>query len=179
MSTPAPRSSRGNPKLGDILRTVLLMGVLVLGIWAFGLIFTTTPDDPVRHVGLAADVRAARAAAANPLLAPTSLPDGWRPNGDRFDPAGDQPWHIGMLTDEGEYIGLEQKRRSAAEMTKAFARGSRADGTAELGGATWERRIGPGRQVAYLRQVGDSVAIVVSDAAPADIAAYVSSLSES
>lgn len=173
-------TSRGNPKLGDIFRTVLVMGALVLGIWLVAsLLFTRTPDDPVRDVDLAADVRAARGAAANPLLAPSALPDGWRPNGDRFDPAGTQPWHIGMLTDDGEYIGLEQQRRSAAEMIKAFARGSRADGTVELGGVTWERRIGPGRQVAYLRHVGDSVAIVISDAAPADIEAYVASLSES
>jgi hypothetical protein len=179
MTTPTPRSSRGNPKLGDILRTVLVMGLIVLGIWAFGLLFTRTPHDPVRHVDLTSDVRAARQGADDPLLAPRSIPQRWRPNGDRFDPTGAQPWHLGMLTDDGEYIGLEQQRRSAAAMIKAFARGSRADGSVRLGDATWDRRSGPGRQVAYLRRVGDSVVIVVSDANPADVRAYVSLLSES
>lgn len=179
MNTPAQRSSRGNPQSGDIVRTVVVMGLIVLGFWAFGLIFTRTPHDPVRRVDLAADVRQARAAADYPLLAPGRLPQGWRANADRFDPTGDQPWHLGVLTGRGEYIGLDQQRRPPAVMIKAFARGSRADGTVILGDASWLRLRGPGRQVAYLRHIGDSVAIVVADGDPADLRAYISSLSAS
>ena len=58
-------SSRGNPSMGDILRSVAVIGVIVLAVWAFGKIFTTDPGDPVKPVDYAQVVQQDLDAAAD------------------------------------------------------------------------------------------------------------------
>lgn len=184
MSTPIrptrPRpSQRGNPSLGDILRTVFVLGAMILAVWfVANLVYSKTPEDVVPKVDHVAAIAEARAVASYPIVAPRDLPSGWRANGARFEPAEtQQPWHLGVITEDGEYIGLDQAKRSVDAMVRSYARGSKAAGEAEFGGIEWSVRRGPGSSVAYVRTVGDSVVIVVSDADRDDVERYVASLS--
>ena len=63
-------ASRGNPAIGDIVRSVAVLGVLILALWGLGQVFTNTPDRSPKAIDYASTVRSARPAAGFELLAP-------------------------------------------------------------------------------------------------------------
>jgi hypothetical protein len=61
----------------------------------------------------------AREQADFPLVAPDSLPAGWRATSAEFVPEPGR-WHLGLLTDEDRYVGLEQSRRPVEKMIETY-----------------------------------------------------------
>ncbi|MFT4189324.1 MAG: DUF4245 domain-containing protein [Aeromicrobium sp.] len=157
-----PPKQRGNPSLGDILRSVGVLSLIVLGLWAFGLLLTHTPDDPVRDVDYATTADSARDAATYPLLAPGELPEGWRVNAARFEPGEGQAWHLGVLTDDDRYIGLEQEKRSAAEMVAEHAAGAKEAGAVEADGVAWQRYDGPDERITLVSEAAEATTLVTT-----------------
>jgi hypothetical protein len=172
----SPRPTRGNPSMGDILRTTGVIGLILLGLYGFGRFFTQEPDSPVKAIDYAAVVEQARPAADFALLAPKALPAGWQATSARFEPGS---WHLGVLTDDQEYIGLEQLGADVDRAVDRFAQGSRAAGTADVGGETWTVRRGPQDRLTYVRRDGGLTTLVNGTAARSVIEDYVASLSAS
>ncbi|MCW2749443.1 MAG: hypothetical protein JWR83_553 [Aeromicrobium sp.] len=170
------RSSRGNPSMGDILRSIGVLALVILAIWGFGKLFTQTPDTPTPKVDYAATLKSARPAANFELLAPPTLPKGWKATSVRFEP---QSWHLGVLTAGGDYIGLEQVKVSLDRAVDQFAKGSKAAGTAEIGSQNWDVRKGPDDTITYVRRQAGLTTLVTGDAPRKAVEAYVSSLSAS
>ena len=171
----AGTSSRGNPRLGDIVRTVAVMGGLVLLLWGFGQLFTVTPDEPTRTVDYAAAARGAQDVVPYDLLAPRSLPAGWRATSARFErPTG---WHLGVVTDDDEYVGLEQDRVPADELVERFAEGSSEVGPVTVAGRGWTERRGARGAVVLVRSEGGTTTLVTGDTDRATVLDYVASLS--
>jgi uncharacterized protein DUF4245 len=169
-------SSRGNPRMGDILRSVGLLGLILVTLFGVGKLLTVTPDEPTHPVDYRSAVESSRKVADFDLLAPTKLPQGWRATSVRFDP---DAWHLGVLTADDDYVGLEQVRTGEKRAIERFAEGSRADGSATIDGVTWSRRSGPGDDTTYVRREGDMTIVVTGTAPRDDIERYVSSLSSS
>ncbi|WP_159085895.1 DUF4245 domain-containing protein [Aeromicrobium chenweiae] len=175
MSSPA--SSRGNPSMGDVLRSVAVIGLIVLVVWAFGRIFFTNDvEKTIEPIDYAKVVEQARPAASFELLAPTSLPKGWEARSARFDP---QAWHLGVFTDSGDYIGLEQIKTSVDRAVDRFAEGSKPAGTAEVDGRTWKVRSGPKGRWIYVRGDDGVTTLINSSASRKTVESYISSLSTS
>lgn len=167
------QSSRGNPGLGDILRTVVVMGGLVLVIWTIGQIFTITPDTPVRALDLDTTVSSSQQAVQFDLLAPEELPEGWIVTSARPTP---DTWHLGVLTAEEEYVGLGQARESEQEAALGVDEAATPDGEVRIGGETWS--VWDTSDTRTLTREDGGVTAVVSGSAPAEqIDAYVASLS--
>ena len=169
-------SSRGNPSMGDVVRSVAVLSALVLALWGFGQLFTNTPDTPVKPIDYAATVKSARPAAQFELLAPSALPKGWAATSAKFTP---QTWHLGVVTDEEEYLGLEQRKVDAKELIAIYAKGSKADGTATISGESWNVRTGPDGDTTFVRTKSGLSTLVTGEAPRAEVEAYVSSLSAS
>jgi len=91
------------------LRTTAVMGALLLGVVLVGQLVTVTPDRPETRVDLADAVTGAKATATFDVIAPPVLPDGWIATSARFTP---DAWHLGVLTADDKYIGLEQTTTS-------------------------------------------------------------------
>jgi hypothetical protein len=169
-------NSRGNPRMGDILRSVGLLGLILITLFGVGKLLTVTPDEPTHAVDYRSAVESSRTVSDFDLLAPTQLPRGWRATSVRFEP---NAWHLGVLTAADEYIGLEQVRTTEKRAIERFAQGSRATGTVAIGGQTWSRRSGPGDDVTYVRRDGDVTILVTGTSPRDDIERYISSLSSS
>ena len=174
-------SSRGNPSMGDIARSIAVLGAIILALFALGRLFTVTPDEPTQSVDYRSAVESSRTVADFELLAPDSLPEGWRATSVRFEP---DSWHLGVLTDEDDYVGLEQVTADTGRAIERFANGSRDEGTTVVEGETWSLRTGPRDDLTYVRR--DSAAsdggmtIVVTGSAPRVVMErYISSLSGS
>lgn len=169
-------SSRGNPSMGDIFRSIAVLGAIILTLFLVGQLVTITPDQPTRTVDYQEAVESSRTVADFDLYAPRSLPEGWRATSVRFEEGA---WHLGVVTDEDDYVGLEQVGDSTQRAIERFAKGSRADGRTVIGGETWSLRTGPRDDRTYVRRDAD-VTIVVTGTAPRPVMErYISSLSSS
>ncbi len=162
--------------MGDILRSVGVLGAILLVLFAVGRFFTVTPDEPVRAVDYQAAAESSRKAATFDLLAPTELPEGWRATSVRFEAGA---WHLGVITDDDEYVGLEQVKAGVARAVERFAEGSTRDGEAVVAGETWSLFTGPRDDRTYVRRDGDVTVLVTGSAPRAEIERYISSLSSS
>ncbi len=169
-------SSRGNPAIGDIVRSVAVIGALILGLWAIGQLFTKTPDTAVQAIDYESTVRSARPAAEFDLLAPKTLPEGWVATSARFTPTS---WHLGVVTDDEDYVGLEQSIVDAKQLISNFAKDSKPAGTVTIDGVSWELRKGPDGDVTFVRRESGVTTLVTSEAPQAEVEAYVASLSAS
>ena len=163
--------------MGDVVRSVAVLGALILALYLVGrLFFTVTPDEPTRTLDHAAAIEASREAVDFALVAPTDLPDGWRATSVRVD---DDTWHLGVVTDDDEYVGLEQVREGVRATVRRFAEGSEAAGDVTVDGERWALRTGPRDDLTFVRPEGDTTVLVTGSASRAQLERYLSSLSAS
>jgi hypothetical protein len=99
----------------------------------------TSPSNPVEPVEWRPAASYARQEADFRLLAPRRLPAGWYATSVRFDRAEGESWHLGILTDEGRYVGLEQTPDSPGTAVEEFVdEEAEQDGEVEIEGQTWQ-----------------------------------------
>ncbi len=133
-------------------------------------------EDPVPPYDYSADLAAAREQAPFDVLAPQTLPPGWYATSGRWTAAGpEKEWHLGLLTDDGRYVGLEQ---SNAVSTRFIAEQTRADEPGkpvQVAGETWQT-LTRGPETALVL-VGDQVTTVVTGtASESDLIRFAESL---
>lgn len=163
--------------MGDVLRSVAVLGGIIVVLFVVGrLFFTVTPDEPTRAIDHVAAIEASREAVDFDLVAPTDLPDGWRATSVRVD---DDTWHLGVVTDDDEYVGLEQVREDVRTAVRLHAEGSKAAGDATVDGERWALRTGPRGDLTFVRTEGDTTVLVTGSASRAQLQRYISSLSVS
>jgi hypothetical protein len=157
------------------------MLVLVVGVVAFVLLrdlTRTDPADPVRPVDYQETLDFAQQAVGFPLLAPGRLPEGWRATSATFvpDPAR---WHLGVLTDEDRYVGIEQARSSAAEMVESYVDpDARRGETVTVAGDRWQVWTDEGGDTALTRVEQGVTTLVVGTPELSVLREYANSLEE-
>ena len=169
-------SSRGNPSMGDIFRSIAVLGGIILALFVIGRIVTITPDQPTRAVDYRAAVESSRTVSEFDLYAPRSLPQGWRATSVRFE---ENAWHLGVVTVEDDYVGLEQVADSPKRAIERFAEGSSAFGETVIGRETWRLRTGPDDDLTYVRRDTGNTIVVTGTAPRPVMERYISSLSAS
>ena len=172
----ATGSSRGNPAIGDIIRSVVVIGAVIVGLYGIGQLFTSKPEATVKPIDYASVVAQARPAATFPLLAPADLPQGWKATSARFQENG---WHLGVLTGSDDYVGLEQLKSAPARAIDRFADGSKSAGTADVAGQTWDVRTGPDGRLTYVRADNGFTTLLNTSASRRVLEGYIASLSTS
>lgn len=139
--TVAADKQRGRQTARDM---VLSLAVIVL---AAGVIYLFIPHDedqnPVKTVSYRVELDTARRAAPYPVAAPSGLPEEWRATSVRY--GADEPegsvWHLGFLTPDDEYIGLEQAdaKRPGAYIQGVTQGAEKTAETVRAGGQKWQR----------------------------------------
>lgn len=148
---------------GMVGAMIVLLAVVAGFVW-FRDGLRTEPAPPVRAVEYQQPVEYARTQAPFTLLAPEQLPDGWIVTSVRWTP-DERSWHLGVLTDEERYVGLEQ----ADELVKTMVR-EHVDEDAVQGedvvvdGATWQWWTDEDGDTALVREDEDVTTLVVSPA---------------
>lgn len=155
---------------------MLVLLAVIAAFVAFRAINRNDPENPVRPVDYQQTLEYARSQAAFPLLAPPSLPKGWRATSVTFVPRPTR-WHLGVLTDDDRYIGLEQSRGSVADMVQRYVDQEAARGRpVEVDGKSWQTWTDAGGDTA-LSRVQDGVTTLVVGTAGRDVLVdYVESL---
>lgn len=117
MSQPAPRYERSTRGM------LAALIVVVIGVAAFvgvrGLLSDNTAT-PVQTVDYHGWVRSGRDDGKLLVLVPEPMPAGWRATSVTYATGSAPRWHLGMLTDHGRYVGLEEQWASPSEMVRQF-----------------------------------------------------------
>ena len=170
------KKNRGNPSLGDIIRTTAVMGALILALAGIAWWFSIEPTETERSVDYESALVSARRDAAFDLLAPRSLPEGWYANSVRYEPGVKGRWHLGVITDTDAYIGLEQTPVSIRRTVEDYAPETEAKGNITAGGFEWELRQSPKNETSLVRRTEGITVLVTGTATAAVIEKYAASL---
>ena len=159
MSEQAGRYQRSFPgMIGAMVVLLLVVGAFVL----FREVNRNEPADPAKAVDFERPVQYARTAADFAVLAPDKLPEGWIATSVMFDEGRRQAWHVGFLTDERRYVGLEQGQRSVATMIEDFVDEEATQGEdVVIDGVTWETWTDEGEDLALVRKADDVTTLIV------------------
>lgn len=145
-------------------------------IYAF---FSQVPDAPqVPAADWRPVVAQARGEARYPVLAPTNLPDGWKPVRARW---ADQRLELGWLSPDVVYHEVKQAPGERnASFVRDVTRGGRTDGTSTVAGRTWTRTVTGDERTRCLVSTtggaGASTTVVCADAPYQAVEAFAGTL---
>lgn len=126
----------------DLVLSMAVIGVVVAGIYVF--IPHDEKADPVKAVDYRVELVTARRAAPYPVLAPTGLPEKWKPTSVSYERQSENAWHLGYLDPDGEYVAVEQSTAAAEKYVPEVSRRAEDTGrTQQVAGETWQRWEGP------------------------------------
>jgi len=163
--------------LGDMMRSMLVLVLAVGVLWAVNsLLFSQDTATPVRAVSYRGQLADARQLAGYRVLAPSGLGPRWVPTSVDLGRSGRSVrWHLGFLTPDREYVGLEQGDRAPRRVVAQFVGGLRPSGALTVGGSPWRLYRGE-TDTALVRQDGGVATVVVGTAPTGDLAAFARSL---
>jgi Protein of unknown function (DUF4245) len=171
------QAGRYQRSAGGLVVAMAVLVALVLGYVGLRSLISSPPSDE-QTVDYARVVPDVRKAARLAILAPPSLPHGWRATSVRFTDDPPQHWHLGVLTDQNRYIGLEQGQRSVPAMVNEYvdSAASRRQ-PVRVGARTWASYTDSGGDLALVRRDGWTTTLVVGHEVPrATLVRYVASL---
>ncbi len=149
----------------DVVRVVALLAVTIVTIaWLGGLFRADTVVEP-EAVDYEAVARGPQVDSGFALLVPARLPDGWRATSARWG-AADRHWHIGILTAEQEYVGVEQSRLDAQAAQETYAPGATEAGAVQVSGRPWVRLVDEQTGALALLDEQPEYTVVVTGSAP-------------
>ncbi len=147
---------------------VILIPVVILSI-----LFTRNVDHPpVKVVDWNPVLTTARQQSPYPVLAPTSVPEGWRATvvswarkGESVAgaaPASANTWQLGFLTDDNIFVAINQRDVDTQTMVASQTRDGVADGESAVNGTVWKRLASPDDRTHALVLATPEVTTVVS-----------------
>jgi len=169
-----PRTVAG--MVGALIVVVALVVVVVL--------FRQSGQEPQEtpSVDWSAWVKAGRSEQQLMLFAPPSLPKGWRATSVNYSGGTGPHWHLGMLTDSGKYVGIEESRASTRVLVERYVDQDAVRGKdITVAGQVWQTWTDSGGDYALVRSLAvggqpyESV-LVGGSAAPAAIRGFTESL---
>ncbi len=104
----SPGASRYQRSTGGLVGAMVVTVLAVVALAGFRALTSHDDPTPVRAVDYSAMVRAGRADHKLRVLAPPRLPAGWKATSASYQTGSDPTWHLGVLTDGGAYIGVEE-----------------------------------------------------------------------
>jgi Protein of unknown function (DUF4245) len=132
------------------------------------------PPDPVQSVDYAQAVKYYKTEADFTLVAPRSLPAGWRATSQRFTDTRPQSWHLGCLTDGDHYVGLEQAKLSTSAIVEQYVDADAVQGKdVTIDGTSWQSWSDAGGDHGLVRRTGPYATLVVGSAPEDDLEAFV------
>lgn len=157
----------------NMLRSMLPLVVICLIVvgWAA---LRQGPDERLQTVDPSSTVALAAARASYPVQAPAGLPSGFRVTSARTD-AGNASkgapvtLEIGYLTPKNQYAGFAESDDPRASAVRTVLDGAQAKGTADIGGATWNRSRTTRGETALSRTVGKVTLVVTGSASDAEL----------
>jgi hypothetical protein len=172
------QAGRYQRSAGGMVGAMIVLIVLLVVWLGFRSLTADDPKSAVHVVDYAQVVTPAKKAADFDLVAPTKLPEGWRATSVGFTDTTPQHWHLGVLTDQDRYVGLEQGEDSARSMVREYVDEEASRGRpVDVAGQPWTTYTDAGGDLALVRTDGKATTLVVGHDVPrAALLSYVAGL---
>jgi hypothetical protein len=176
-TTPPRRKPFAEQSVGDMMRSMLVLVLIVGGLWAVNaLLFSSDTSTPVRAVSYQGQLADARQMAGYRVLAPAGLGGSWVATSVDLRRSGSAVrWHLGFLTPGREYVGLEQGDRAPRRIAARYVAGLQPSGALTVAGSPWRLYRGA-TDTALVRQDGGVVTVVVGTAPTGQLVTFARSL---
>ena len=116
------------------------------------------------------------------VVHPRELPAGWVATSVDLRGGDDPRWGLGVLTDEGRFIGIRQQDTSVRDLVETYVdeeADAGPDADVESGiTSTWQTWSDDGGDVGYSTEVGDDALLVYGSAPAAQVEAYLGLLTQ-
>lgn len=176
-SPTAPARSRyAMGSSANMFRSLLVVLVLVAGLVMIVPRVTEVRQPPVNAAAVAA---MAVKESGQSFLAPVALPDGWVATQARYGPWTDltRTWQAGWTTPGGGFVAIKQAVQPSEAWLKAATAVGKADGTVQLGGRSWDKRVDERNQIHLIARDPAGLTTVVSSVkGMADLQVFVPAL---
>ncbi|MFL6021953.1 MAG: DUF4245 family protein [Marmoricola sp.] len=127
---------RIRPMMSGIIALAVALAAAILWYYA------GKPSDdqqPVQTVEWKPWVKAGQADKKLLMVVPTALPSGWRATSASYQSGVSPAWHLGMLTAQGKFVGLDEGRDTIADLVERTVDKNAAKGAdVQLGGVRWQ-----------------------------------------
>ena len=171
MSAQAGRYQRSST---GMVGALLVLLTVVLGFVAFRELNRADLERPVSTVDYRAIARDSQEQASFDLLVPSRLDPGWRATSARFDSGN---WHLGLLTGEDRYVGLEQSTRPLRTVVATYvAENAVRAGEVTVAGEAWQVWDADDGDQGLVRAQGGVTTLVVGTADQDDLTGLISRL---
>lgn len=134
------RDKRKSQTVGNMVFAL----VICLAVVAFLITVTWRPKQEAQPTAVeySAQLEDARKAAAW-VRGPEPMPSGWTATSVEFRTPQQAPitWHLGTVTNEKKYVGLEQSNVTGGKFVAEKLGRTSDDGTATVAGVTWQRKV--------------------------------------
>ncbi|MEI5672793.1 MULTISPECIES: DUF4245 family protein [unclassified Nocardioides] len=138
---PAEKPGRYQRTTGGLIGSMIVAVVAVLGVVIFREVFRDTPEADLQPVDYLPAVAALQDSGRQVAYPPT-LPEGWKVTSVVVDRGPRPGWGLGILTDDGTYVGLRQQDESVDDLVAELVdEDASEDGPATVEsalGAEWE-----------------------------------------
>jgi len=138
--TAAPPEKPGTYRrsANGMVGAMLVLVVLVAGFVGVQALGRDHDVDPVKTVDYQPLAEQARTAGPLFVFTPDPMPDGWRATSVSYTPGRAPAWHLGMLTDKGTYVGIEESLATERDVVEKFVDPDAVRGRAvRLRGLDW------------------------------------------
>ena len=179
--TEAPGRYQRSPRGMLAALVVVVVGVtVVVGLRGLG---QGNAPSPVQTVDYHGWVSSGRQDGKLDIMVPRPMPHGWRATSVSYVTGSDPRWHLGMLTDQGRYVGIEESWGSPAEMVQQYVDANAHRGrVVSINARSWQAWTDQGGDYALVSTRPSRVAhrpetvLVVGDAGPSVIQQFAARL---
>jgi hypothetical protein len=186
-TTPGTTVTEPRPKDGPYVVSPAVHKRLMSGLPGFcmamlaslalaGMVILITPrhnETAMPHADYSSDLAGLTASAPYQVFAPQGLPPQWFATSTRLSGHAGGPisWHLGFSTTHKEYAALEESNETpdgAGHFVDRMTSQGRPDGTAQVGGVTWDRAFRPDKKQRSLVHRFPGVTVVLTGTAGYD-----------
>lgn len=167
--------SRYTRSFGGMVGALIVTVVAVLAFVAWRGLWRTDVDSTPQAVDWQESVELAEQADLR-VVRPRELPEGWTATSVDLFAGLDPRWGLGVLTDDGRFVGIRQEDASVADLVERYV-----DEDAEAGADatvpsdvtdTWQTWTDDGGDRGYSTELGDEALLVYGSAPVEDLESY-------
>jgi len=165
---------------GGLIGALIVTALAVLAFVVFRGAFRGDAEVEVEPVDYAEAAAGAREAGVE-VVAPRELPAGWTATSVDFGQGRAPYWGMGVLTDDGKFVGLRQREESVDDLVEEYVdeEAQEQEPTTidnDLGVSEWLTFTDDGGDTGYAAELGEQTLLVYGSAPEGDLAAMISLL---
>ena len=171
MSESRPGATRYQRTSGGLIGAMIVTVLFVVAFVAFRGFVRDNESTPVRKVDYQTWVKAGRSDGKLAVYVPSPLPEAWEATSASYATGTQPAWHLGLLTDDRKYVGVEEARDSTKDLVEEHVDPDATRGKdVEIDGVTWQTWRDVGGDYAVVRSLdgpdGTPESVLVVGSAP-------------